>query len=162
MGFLYDDLKERNEVYSELINHFKNKIVEKNRNTDINEYIMEFYDNEVNKAERGDAYLLKSLFANGFGGLSIGLGVGGLILDHPVVILGALVSAGVSAYNYIRFKNLSLSRALGTKMVYAEHLQNILEENSFKYPFKSGEMSDYQFVEDFVEILKQDENQMLS
>ena len=40
-------------------------------------------------------------------------------------------------------------------MFYAETLQKLLEENSFKYPFNSGEMEDYEQVEAYVNVLKQ-------
>ena len=148
--------EKRNEVYDQLIAHFKEKIKNNSEsNTSQNKWLMETYDNEVKKADRGDAYRFENLMAYGFGGLSVGLMTGGIALDQPVAIVGAAAFAGASIYNYIRFKRLSLGRGLGTRMFYAETLQKIIEENSFKYPFNSGEMEDYDKVQDYVEVLKE-------
>ena len=40
-------------------------------------------------------------------------------------------------------------------MLYAEQLQNILEENAFKYPFESGKLEDYKSVEEYVDLISQ-------
>ena len=40
-------------------------------------------------------------------------------------------------------------------MYYAETLQKIIEENSFKYPFNSGEMEDYDNVVAYMDLIKQ-------
>ena len=157
MGLLFNDLKERNEVYDELINHFKSKMSNDN-NKSICDKFLELYDYEIEKTDRGDAYLSKKLMALGFGGLAIGIGVIGIGFNDSAFLLGSLASAGVSAYNYIRFKNLSLGRGLATRMMYAEDLQNRIEKNSFKYPFRAGNVDDYEAVENYVDFLKEYES----
>lgn len=166
MGLLYKDLVDRTEVYDEFIRHLKAKIQADNvKNTKQNEWIMATYDNEVKKADRGDAYLAEKLIALGFGGLATGLLAGAISLGEPSIGFalsgGALASTGISLYNYIKFKRLTLGRALGTRMFYAETLQNLVEENDFKFPFKSGEFEDYEHVEAYVKVIKQlDEQNM--
>lgn len=159
MGLLHKDLQERNVVYDELIKHFKEKIVSDNKKTNKNEWLMETYDNEVKKADNGDAYLYEKLLANGFGGLAAGLISGGIILNEPAILAasfsGAIASTGISLYYYLKFKRMSLGRGLGTRMYYAETLQKIIEENSFKYPFNSGEMEDYDNVVAYMDLIKQ-------
>ena len=130
MGILHKDLQERNKVYDALIEHFKNKIITENKNTITTEWLIDTYDNEVKKADRGDVYLFEKLLACGFGGLSMGLITGGVWLDEPALYACALVSSGISVYNYIKYKRLKSARGLGTRMFYAEVLQNILEENN--------------------------------
>ena len=111
MGLLNKDLQERNVVYDELIKHFKEKLIEDNKNTPVNEWMIETYDNEVKKADRGDAYRLESLLAIGFGGLSAGCLAGVIVLNDPAILAalsgGALATAGISLQNYIKFKRLS-------------------------------------------------------
>ena len=158
MGVLHKDLKDRNVVYDEFIKHFKEKMSEQNKDTSKNEWLMETYDNEVKKADRGDAYLIEKSLAHGFSGLATGLVISGIAFDQPVALIGALGSVGLSLYNYIRFKNLTLGRGLGTRMFYAETLQKLIEENNFKYPFNSGEMNDYSKVEEYVNFLNEMEN----
>ena len=157
MGLLFKDLKERNDVYDELIKHFKGKMSDNNTKS-IPDKFLELYDYEIEKADRGDAYLSKQLIALGFGGLAVGIASVGFAFNDSAFLLGSLASAGVSAYNYIRFKNLSLGRGLATRMMYAEELQNRVEENNFKYPFRSGNIDDYDAVENYVDFLKEYES----
>lgn len=161
MGFICKDLKIRNEVYDELINHFKDKVLNSDKDINKNEWLMYAYDKEIEKADRGDAYFVDKLMACGFGGLSAGFVAGGVALDNPALLLGALATVGISAYNYIRFKKMSLGRALGTRMLYAEALQKIIEENNWKYSFRAGELNDYQAIEDYVKVLKDYEDERI-
>lgn len=155
MGLLQKDLQDRNDVYDQLIAHFKDKIASNNKNSNKNEWIIESYDNELKKADSGEAYKVDNVLAHGFGGLSIGLCMGGVALQEPIALLGALATAGISTYAYIKFKNLTLGRALGTRMFYAETLQKIVEEDGLKYPFDSGNLEDYEHIEAYIKVLQQ-------
>ncbi len=163
MGLLHKDLEDRTEVYDEFIKHLKDKIhADSIKNTIQNEWIMETYDNEVKKADRGDAYMAEKLIALGFGGLATGLLAGAISLGEPSIGFalsgGALASTAISLQNYIKFKRLTLGRSLGTRMFYAETLQNIVEENGFKFPFNSGSFDDYEHVEEYMKVIKKLEN----
>ena len=119
---------------------------------------MATYDNEVKKADRGDAYWFEKSMAIAFGSFSAGMAMGGVFLDQPAMLIGSGASLAAALYSYIRFKKLSLGRSLGTRMFYAETLQKIVEENSFKFPFNAGEFEDYEHVEAYMNVIKQMKN----
>ena len=159
MGILHKDLQERNVVYDEFINHLKDKIhADETKNTTKNEWMMETYDNEVKKADRGDAYAFEKSLAIAFGSFAAGMAIGGTLLDQPAIWAGAVASSAVSVYNYIKFKRLTLGRSLGTRMFYAETLQKIVEENGLKFPFNAGEFEDYEHLDAYMKVIRQMQN----
>lgn len=148
---MFEKLLKRNEVYDELIEHLKESLTKETNET--NSFVLNEYDEAIKQAESGKKYEFNNYLHHGTKGLAIGFGIGAIATQDPTVLFWSLVCSGVSFYNYVKYKNMTLGDSLGTKMYFARVLQEIAKEDGVNLPFNAGDLEDYSKIEDYVDSL---------